>query len=114
MVCISELRGLQDFQARHPETVVVAMNVLPGKSAEESVSRLLRKQKLEALRVASGAGWQEKFGLPDQIPVTVVVEDGKVRVVHNAVMADPVSFLEADLKSLHGAGRPEKPNPDLP
>ncbi len=105
MVCISELRGLQDFQAKHPETVVVAMNVLAGKSAQEAVERILRKQKLEALRVASGTGWQGKFGLPDQIPMTIVVEGGKVRVVHDAVMADPVSFLEADLKALRDLGK---------
>lgn len=103
-MCVSELRGLQDFQARHPETVVVAMNVLEGKSAQQAVARLLRKQKLEALRVASGAGWRDKFGLPEQIPVTLVVEGGKLRVVHDAVMADPVSFLEADLKALRGLG----------
>ncbi|HXZ28652.1 MAG TPA: hypothetical protein VEG08_11720 [Terriglobales bacterium] len=83
--------------------MVVAMNVLEGKRAEEAVDRLLRKQKLEALRVAPGTGWQDKLGLPDQIPETVVVADGKVRVVHDAVMADPVSFLEADLKALHGS-----------
>lgn len=104
MVCISELRGLQDFQSRHPETVVVAMNVLEGDAALTAIHKLIAKQKLEALRVATGAEWQTKFRLPEQIPVTVVIYDGKVRVIHDSVMADPVSFLEADVKAV-GASR---------
>jgi hypothetical protein len=55
MVCISELRGLQDFQSRHPETVVVAMNVLESDAALSAIQKLVAKQKLEALRIAPGA-----------------------------------------------------------
>lgn len=103
MVCISELRGLQDFQSRHPETVVVAMNVLEGDAALNAIQKLISKQKLEALRIATGAEWQTKFRLPEQIPVTLVIYDGKVRVMHDSVMADPVSFLEADVKAVRAS-----------
>ncbi len=100
MVCISELRGLQTFQASHPETVVVAMNVLESDAAPSTIDKLVKKQKLDTLHIATGKKWQEKFGVPEQIPVTLVVKDGKVRVMHDSVMADPVSFLEADLQAI--------------
>jgi len=103
MVCISELRGLQDFQARHPETVVVAMNILESEAASSAIEKLITKQKLENLRMATGAQWQAKFHLPEQIPVTVVMYGGAVRIMHDSVMADPVSFLEADLKAIQAS-----------
>jgi hypothetical protein len=100
MVCISELRGLQGFQTRHPEVVVVAMNILEGDTALKEIGNLVKKQKLESLRIATGKEWQEKFGVPEQIPVTLLVYDNKVRVMHETVIADPVSFLEADLGAI--------------
>ena len=100
MVCISELRGLQNFQARHPETIVVAMNVLEHEHAQDAIDRLIKKQKLDMLHVAQGKEWQDKFRLPEQIPVTLLVDGGKVRIIHDSVMADPVSFLEADLEAI--------------
>ena len=110
MVCISELRGLQAFQAKHPEAVVVALNVANDDNAQDAVQRLISKQKLDALRIAPGMEWQRKFGLSEQIPVTLVVDAGRVRVVHDSVMADPVSFLEADLQAVRGAGTVPKGN----
>lgn len=105
MVCISELRGLQNFQANHPDTVVVAMNVLDDKRAQDAIDRLIKKQKLDTLRIAPGKEWQDKFRLPEQIPVTLVVDQGNVRVMHDSVMADPVSFLEADMQAIHASNR---------
>jgi endonuclease/exonuclease/phosphatase (EEP) superfamily protein YafD len=104
-VCISELRGLQNFQTKHPETVVVAMNVQEDENTPDAVTRLITRQKLDTLRIATGKQWQDKFGVSRQIPVTLVLDRGKVRVMHDAVMADPVSFLEADLKAIHDAGK---------
>jgi len=104
MVCISELRGLQNFQAKHPEIIVVAMNVLEDEHAEDAIDRLIKKQKLDMLRVAQGREWQDKFHLPEQIPVTLLVDGGKVRIMHDSVMADPVSFLEADLQAIRTSG----------
>ena len=103
MVCISELRGLQAFQTKHPETVVVAINVADDTKSQEAIAPLLKKQKLDNLRVATGKEWPGKFGMSEQIPITVVVADGKVRVVHGQVMADPVSYLEADLAAMSGS-----------
>jgi hypothetical protein len=95
---------MQDFQSRHPQTVVVAMNVLESDAAVSAIQKLVTKQKLEALRIATGAEWQKKFRLTEQIPVTLVVYNGKVGVMHDSVMADPVSFLEADVKAIGGCG----------
>lgn len=111
MVCISELRGLQTFQARHPEIVVVAVNVLEDEKAANAIDKLVKEQKLGALRIATGKQWQQKFGVPEQIPVTLVVKDGKVRVMHDSVMADPASFLEADLTAIRGRAAGGTHNP---
>ena len=100
MICISELRGLQQLQAKHPELVVVALSVADDKSA---IAAVLKRNKLEALRVAVGKDWQGKFGLAETIPATVVVESGRVRTVHQSVLFDPVAQLEADVAAIHAA-----------
>jgi len=98
MLCVSELRGLENFQAKHPEVVVVAFSTVDDK---EGMEKTIQKHKLEALRVATGQDWQGKFGLSDAIPQTVVLDAGHVRVVHDSVMEDPVAYMEADLAALH-------------
>jgi hypothetical protein len=99
MLCISELRGLQEFQTRHPEVIVVALSINDDRPA---IDTILSKQKLDTLRAATGESWQGKFGLSDKIPATVLVEAGRVRIVHDSVMPDPVADLEADLAAVHG------------
>ena len=69
------------------------MKVLEDEHTQDAIDRLIKKQKLDMLRVAQGKEWQDKFHLPEQIPVTLLVEGGKVRIMHDSVMADPVSFL---------------------
>ena len=32
--------------------------------------------------------------------MTLVMQDGAVRVIHDSVMPDPVSFLEVDVKAI--------------
>lgn len=44
--------------------------------------------------------WQGKFGLSEAIPATVLVDGGRIRTVHEGVLADPVATLEADLKAV--------------
>jgi len=98
MICISELRGLQLLQSKHPELVVLALSVADEKAA---IAAVLKRNKLEALHVAIGKEWQGKFGLGEAIPATVVVENGRVRVVHQGVLFDPVAQLQADLAAIH-------------
>jgi hypothetical protein len=97
MVCISELRGLQQFQAKHPETVLVALSVEDNR---EAIEKLIHEQKLEQLRMAVGPDWQAKFGVSEAIPSTVIVDTGRVRVVHEGVLFDPAAILEADLAAV--------------
>ena len=101
MVCISELRGLETFQSRHPEVVVVAVSITNDRTAIES---LFRRQKL-TLRTAVGEDWQGKFGLSEAIPATVLVDAGRIRIVHNSVMPDPVAILEADLTAVRDSAK---------
>jgi len=99
MLCVSELRGLQEFQARHPEVIVVALSVTADRVA---IEKILHSQKLETIRTATGENWQGKFGISEAIPATVLMEAGRVRVVHHSVLSDPVAQLEADLVAVHG------------
>jgi hypothetical protein len=80
------------------------MNILESDAAHNAIQKLVTKQKLERLRIANGEQWQRKFQLPEQIPVTLVLRDGAVRVLHDSVMPDPVSFLEADVKAILVSG----------
>lgn len=101
MVCISELRGLQEFQAKHPEAVVVALNVLDEPNAPKAIENLIDRQNIHSLRIANGGkDWQTQFGLSEQIPVTLVIQGGKVRIEHDGVMPDPLSYLDADLAAI--------------
>jgi hypothetical protein len=102
MLCISELRGLQEFQARHPEVVVVAASITNDRAA---IEKIVLRQKLGDLRMAVGEDWQGKFGVGDSIPVTVLIEAGRIRIVHNSVMPDPVAILEADLTAVRDSAK---------
>src|SRR5215831_5756933 len=97
MLCISELRGLQEFQSRHPEVIVVAASISNERAA---IEKLVRRQKLGDLRMAVGENWQGKFGLSESIPATVLIAAGRIRVVHDGVIPDPVAVLEADLTAV--------------
>jgi hypothetical protein len=98
---------MQEFQAKHPEVVLVALSVADDKRA---IDKALGRQKLDTLRVAIGADWQGKFGLSDAIPVTVLLDGARVRVVHNGVLQDPFEMLEADLAALRGGSSAAKIN----
>jgi hypothetical protein len=64
------------------------------------IENLVRRQKLRALRTTVGEDWQGKFGLSEAIPATVLVDAGRIRIVHNSVILDPVTILEADLTAV--------------
>ncbi len=65
-----------------------------------AIDKVLKAKKLDTLRIAVGKDWQAKFNLSDALPATVVVADGRVRIVHDSVLLDPVAQLEADLAAL--------------
>lgn len=69
---------------------------------KDAIAKLLARQKLDTLRVAIGKDWQDKFGLSEAIPATVIVDQGHIRVIHDGVLLDPVAMLEADIIAIHG------------
>ena len=96
-MCISELRGLAAFQAKHPDIVVLALDTSDDPSA---VAKVLDSHHLTGLNVVMGKDWQQKLGISEEIPQTVVISSERVRILHEGVLPDPVAYLEADIKAI--------------
>ena len=77
---------------------------------KDAIAKLLAKQKLDTLRVAIGKEWQDKFGISDAIPATVILDHGRIRVIHDGVLLDPVAMLEADIATLGTKSDPPPKN----
>jgi hypothetical protein len=103
-LCVSELRGLQELQARHPDWIVIAETAANRTDIDElqTIHDLLAKQRLTELRVVADIDWKPIFRLDEQLPQTVLLIAGRVRVVHDAVLPDPVMYLEADVAAIVG------------
>lgn len=78
------------------------MSITDEKAA---IEKLAIKQKLGTLRTSIGTDWQGKFGLSEAIPATVIVDSGRIRAVHEGVLADPVAMLEADLAAIRAGAK---------
>ena len=87
--------------------MLVALSVADDKAA---IDKLIRRQKLDKLHVAIGTDWLSKFALPDVIPTTVLLDDGRIRVVHDGVLLDPVAMLDADLSAVRTGTNTTKVN----
>jgi thiol-disulfide isomerase/thioredoxin len=94
--CIPELRGFQELQSKHPELVVAAIAV---NSDPSDLDKLILKQKLDLLRIARTDNPLDAF-VPNGVPVTYVVEHGRIRVVHRSALSDVVAYIEADLAAM--------------
>ncbi len=74
----------------------------------DRINKVLNTYKLDTLRTATtGKEWQQKFGLSEAIPITLVLANGRLRVTHEAVLPDAVAYLEADIAALHKEGLSE-------
>jgi len=102
MPCIPELPGFQQLQSKHPELVVAALAI---QSDSESLDKLLRKMKLDSLRIAPGDDLKENY-VPAGVPITYVIDHGRIRVVHRGALSDVVAYLEADLTALRAPPSP--------
>ena len=70
----------------------------------DRISKVLTTYKLETLRTSvTGKEWQQKFGLSEAIPVTLVLSNGRLRFTHEAVLPDALAYLEADVAALRTA-----------
>jgi thiol-disulfide isomerase/thioredoxin len=94
--CIPELRGFQELQSKHPELVVAALAV---DSETLELDRLISKQKLDVLRIARADNLKDTFA-PNGIPITYVIDHGRIRVVHRSALSNVVAYIEADLAAM--------------
>ncbi len=107
--CVWELKGLQDFQEKHPEVVVAT--VVDADTDIKQLETLVRSRKLTSLRISTASSeLREKFckgGVPDTF---IIDEKGFVRIEHLGSVPDVSRYFEADLKAIADA-RPAKEAP---
>lgn len=101
--CVSELPGLQEFQQKHPETVVLTM--VDESTETKALEDAIREKKLTVLRVARvPSEFWAKFGAGG-VPTTLIVDgSGNVRIQHDGGVPDVPRYFEADLKAIAEAG----------
>jgi cytochrome c biogenesis protein CcmG, thiol:disulfide interchange protein DsbE len=97
--CLWELAPLQDFQAKHPELIV--LTVVDATTDPQALADLIREKKLATLRIAPAPFelWNKlgAFGVPNTF---VIDPSGQVRVQHLGGIADVPHYLEADLSAI--------------
>jgi thiol-disulfide isomerase/thioredoxin len=111
--CLPELAPLEEFQASHPELVVVAVAMPPAE--DQDIAKIIKQRGLHTLRIAKGSAelW-DKFGLAG-VPNTVIIdESGNVRVRHEGSIPDVPRYLEADLKAIAASGNKDAEMPVIP
>jgi thiol-disulfide isomerase/thioredoxin len=104
--CIFELKSLEDFQKKHPETVV--LTVVKEDTEKKELEEVLKERQITSLRVSEApAQLFDQFGAIGVPQTYVIDESGKVRVHHFGGMDDAVRVLEADFAAMRagGAGR---------
>jgi thiol-disulfide isomerase/thioredoxin len=101
--CLEELPGLQEFQQKHPETVVLTM--VDESTEPKALEDAVRDKKLTVLRVARvPSEFWAKFGAGG-VPTTLIVDGtGNVRIQHDGSVPDMTRYFEADLKAIAEAG----------
>ena len=100
--CVAELKDFKEFQATHPDTVLLALAETTAERA--TIAKIVRRDKLNNLRIgiAPLALW-ERFGLTGVPNALVIDGSGTVRVEHLGDMADLPRTLEADLAAIREA-----------
>jgi thiol-disulfide isomerase/thioredoxin/predicted negative regulator of RcsB-dependent stress response len=97
--CVFELKGLEDFQAKHPETVV--LTVVEDDTEQKDLDAVLKERRVAALRVSKVAVRVfDEYGAVGVPHTFVIDESGKVRVHHFGGMEDAVRELEKDLEAI--------------
>ena len=102
--CVFELKAFEDFQGKHPETVV--LTVVKDDTEKKDLEEVLKERRVTSLRVSEApAQLFDQFGAIGVPQTYVIDESGKVRVHHLGGMEDPMRMLEADLAAIRRAGR---------
>ena len=94
--CIPELSGFQTLQAKHPELLVAA---LMTDSDEEALKGIIRREKLETLRIAPAGKLGDALAA-EGLPITYVIDHDRIRVMHVGALRQLIPTLEADLAAL--------------
>jgi thiol-disulfide isomerase/thioredoxin len=98
--CVAEMPAMQEFQRRHPEVNILAVEV--GSKPEE-VKTFLSTHKLEGLRVAVCQDFPKEFGGGAFPNILVVDRFGQIQFVHAGQLADVGAILGKDLEALPAA-----------
>jgi thiol-disulfide isomerase/thioredoxin len=98
--CLPELPGFQVLQQKHPELIVATLTI---SSEPEELTKLVKEEKLDTLRIAAGDSLQEAFVPNGAVPITYVIDHGRIRVVHQEPLSNVVAYIEADLTALQEA-----------
>ena len=102
--CVFELKALEDFQTKHPETVV--LTVVKDDTEKKDLEQVLKERQVTSLRVCEApAQLFDQYGAIGVPHTYVIDESGKVRVHHLGGIDDVRRELEADLKAIREAGR---------
>ena len=94
--CLPELPGFQELQRKHPELIVATLAM---SSERKNIDQIIAQEKLESLRIAQSDALGDMFA-NHGVPVTYVIDHGRVRVIHHESLSNVVSYIEADLASL--------------
>ncbi|HEY2823371.1 MAG TPA: TlpA disulfide reductase family protein [Candidatus Acidoferrum sp.] len=102
--CVFELKGLEEFQAKHPEIVV--LTVVKDDTEPKDLQNVLKERHVSALRISKApAQFFDEYGAVDVPHTFVIDESGKVRVHHFEGLEDATRYLEADFAAIREAGR---------
>jgi thiol-disulfide isomerase/thioredoxin len=97
--CVLELKGLEEFQGRHPETVV--LTVVEDDTEMKDLEAVLKERQVKALRVSKvPARLFDEYGAVGVPHTFVIDESGTVRVHHFGGMEDAGRMLEADFAAI--------------
>jgi thiol-disulfide isomerase/thioredoxin/tetratricopeptide (TPR) repeat protein len=95
--CVAELPAIQEFQTRHPDTNVLAVEI---GDKPDKIKAFLTAHNLNVLRVAAEADWPKEFGAPTS-PMSVVIDRfGQIQFVHVGLLTNVEAILGKDLSTL--------------
>ncbi len=105
--CVFELKGLEEFQEKHPETVVLTL--VEDDADTKDVEEVFKERQVKKLRVSKvPAQMFDDFGAVGVPHTFVIDQSGKVRVHHFGGMDDVMRYLEADFMAIKQANETEE------
>jgi len=100
--CVFELKGLEEFQGKHPEAVVLTL--VEDDTKQKDLEEVLKERNLTALRVSKvPARLFAEYGAVGVPHTFVIDESGKIRVHHFGGMDDVTRNLDADFVAIKQA-----------